>query len=207
MADEETKQNAEASEDKGKTKKDGKKKKAAGGGKKDLMVFVAMCLAVVILSTGGGVAANMFLGGSGATEEPADDGLPDLDDADAGPAGSETPVSKAPEAIQEDFEYFEFEPLTVNLNVPRVNRYLNCKVLLAVSPDDQTDAFGLIEKKKVVLKNWLMAYLGDLTLEDVSGRKNMTRLQREICESLNDQLWPDQRQRIHHVLFDDFFVK
>ena len=205
MADEETKQNADAAEAKDKGKQDGKKKKDAGGGKKDLMVFVGMCLAVVILSTGGGVAANMYLGGDSAPEPPPEDAPPEV--ADAGPAGSGSPVSKSPEAIQDDFEYFAFDALTVNLNVPRVNRYLNCKVLLAVSPDDQAEAFGLIEKKKVVLKNWLMAYLGDLKLEDVSGRKNITRIQREIRESLNDQLWPDQRQRIHHVLFDDFFVK
>lgn len=199
MADEESKQE-KASKDDGKKNE----KQSRNGGKKDLMVFAVMCLGVVILSTGGGMAANLFLGGSQAPPPP--EGQPDPEVAGQ-PAEPLKIAPKAPESIQEDFKYYEFEDLTVNLNVPRVNRYLNCKILMAVRPAEKDEAFGLIEKKQIVLKNWLMSYLGDLSLDDVTGRKNINRIQREICDSLNDQLWPDQKQRIHHVFFDDFFVK
>jgi flagellar basal body-associated protein FliL len=179
------------------TKKDTKAQKGDDG-KKGLIARFLPGVLIVVISAGAGVAANMLLP---QHSPPVLDETPSLEEAETiVPSRQETQMN-------EDFEYYAFEPVTVNLNTQRQNRYLNVKVLLAIRANEKNDVFPQIDRKKIVLKNWLMAYLKDLDLDEVSGRKNLLRIQREIADAFNEQLWPDDTVHIDHVLFDDFFVK
>lgn len=109
--------------------------------------------------------------------------------------------------IEEDFHYVDFEPLTVNLDEPRLARYISVTLALAI-PVDQADAetLKLIETKKRVLRDWLTSYFASCSLDDVRGAVNMGRMRREILDAFNQKLWPDQKPRINRVLFMKFTV-
>lgn len=196
MAEDDAKPQAEeqATEEKpaGKKGKAGKKDKAPGG-KKGLLLVIAAAVLVGVAGGGAGVAAAMFL--NPATTEvteldPEAPLVPSPDDKDAG-----------------NYEYYEFEALTVNLNVQRQDRYIKVAVMLAIPKSEKEKAFALIDKNKVFLKNWLMTYLAGHTLEQVQGKRNIVRMQREICDGFNEQLWPEAKPHIDHVLFKDFAIQ
>lgn len=204
MADEneEVKDKAEEGKEKKQEKGDkkkGKEKAKKGSAKKSsLLAWVLIALIVTVCSAGGGIAANIFFAPSSAQAEAVDKET--LDDDIFGEDGGET-------KIQKEFTYYEFEPLTVNLDVKRQNRYIKVTIVLALIDKENTKITELLDNKKAELKNWLMTYMAGLSLEEVAGRKNIVRIQREIADALNDQLWPNQKIHINHVLFKDFAVQ
>jgi flagellar basal body-associated protein FliL len=199
MADEETKD--EAKDEKKDAKKDGGKKdsgKKAGPLRKILLMLV-----IVILSSAAGGATGYFLM---APPQPDDQqGEPRVETDEIVPAKPSGPSDT--NTLSQDYSYYEFDPLTVNLRVDRLNRYIRCTIVLAMQKEDAAEATALINRKKIELTNWIMTYLAGLTLDEVSGRKNIVRIQREIRDEINKQLWPDRRPRINHVLFKDFAIQ
>lgn len=187
--------------DKGK-KKDKKKDKDGSDDKggKSLLLWILIAVAVTVLSAGGGIAANVLLSSPSATspsaEDKADDPQEDILDQDQGESH-----------IQKDFAYYEFEPLVVNLDVQRQNRYIKVTIVLAIPKADEVKIVSLLDTKKAELKNWIMTYLAGHSLEQVAGRKNIVRIQREIADAFNEQLWPNRRPRINHVLFKDYAIQ
>ncbi len=124
--------------------------------------------------------------------------------------GPPVPPDAAPVTIGEDPQevlYVDFEPITVNLDEPRLARYISVKLALAI-PADRADqeTLGLIESKRRVLSDWLTGYFASCSLEDVRGAVNMGRMRREILDAFNEKLWPDQKPRITQVLFTRFTV-
>jgi flagellar basal body-associated protein FliL len=138
-----------------------------------------------------------------------------LSGCSGGPDAAEAMPPEAPQAggrphagtPEEDFHYVDFEPLTVNLDEPRLARYISVTLALAI-PADQADAetLKLIETKKRVLRDWLTSYFASCSLDDVRGAVNMGRMRREILDAFNQKLWPDQKPRINRVLFMKFTV-
>ncbi len=167
-----------------------------------LLAWVLIALLVTAFSAGGGVAAGI-ISSSPATAVP----LPQPGEQEAQEDIAGEAEAGGDSRIGKDFVYYEFEPLTVNLDVVRQNRYIKVTVVLAIPKDDEADVIARLDDKKVELKNWIMTYMAGHTLEQVAGRKNMIRIQREISDTLNQKLWPNQRPRVNHVLFKDYAVQ
>jgi flagellar basal body-associated protein FliL len=64
-----------------------------------------------------------------------------------------------------------------------------------------------VDKRLPELKNWLAVYLAGRTLDEVRGAQSLNRVRREICDAFNEQIWPQQPPRIHHVLLKEFAVQ
>ena len=126
--------------------------------------------------------------------------------ADAAQA-AQTEPEPPPPPMHEDYKYYELDPITVNLDGPRLERYIRAKITLAMRPENHTEATALIEKKKPELISWLNAYLAGCSLEEVRGTSNQNRLMREIKDSFNERLWPERNPRIEQVLFAEFAVQ
>ena len=172
---------------------------AAGAGRSQLIVRIGLMAAVLgIGSAGGYVMGGLFHGSpapADANQLPPD--LEQLIENDGAP----------PTIAEEDFKYLDFDPITVNVNVPRQDRHMQAEIVLAIRSKDEGPAAGKISAKKQELLNWLTTYLRGLTLDDVRGTKNLNRIRREIQEAFNKQLWPRSRPLIDHVLFKKFIVQ
>ena len=179
-----------------------KKEKSSRLDTSSLLAWVLIALLVTAFSAGGGVAAGI-ISSSPATAVP----LPQPGEQEAQEDIAGEAEAGGDSRIGKDFVYYEFEPLTVNLDVVRQNRYIKVTVVLAIPKDDEADVIARLDDKKVELKNWIMTYMAGHTLEQVAGRKNMIRIQREISDTLNQKLWPNQRPRVNHVLFKDYAVQ
>ena len=188
MAEETNKPATEPSETK-------KEKTASGGGKpRGMLTWILLGAVVVVIAGGAGAGASILL--KPGTQEITG----------VGPAAAAA-AAELPDDEPKEFEYYPFEPVTVNLNVRRGNRYLKIKMFLAVAQNEKDEIFPQIDEKQKELKDWLMGYLRDHTVEEVTGKKNQVRIQREIAQSFNERLWPTSRPHIDHVLFDEFTMQ
>jgi flagellar basal body-associated protein FliL len=161
--------------------------------KKSKLSPLILAIVALVAGGGGGAGTAVFMAPATKTAEITEE-------------EAELPASDTTSPLH-DYVYHEFEPLTVNLNVPRQNRYIRATVVLAIRDQDKTTVLPVLEKRTVELTSWLMTYMANLTLEEVSGRKNIVRIQREIRDAMNEQLWPGRRPRIEQVLFKDFAVQ
>jgi flagellar basal body-associated protein FliL len=125
--------------------------------------------------------------------------------ADASQEGSAS--ADAPSLADVEIAYFDLEPIVVNLNDPRQTRYLRVSLRFATSKDDHSAFVKIIEKRTPELRNWLIVYLADLSLEDIRGAMNLNRVRREIRDSINDRLWPEGRPLIGEVLLKEWVIQ
>jgi flagellar basal body-associated protein FliL len=190
MAEEELNEQTDEAAGDAKAEDDGKKKK---GGKKSKLRPLIFAIVVIVGGGAAGAGTAFFMTPGGGEEELTEE-------------EAELPSSDKKSEVY-DYAYYEFDPLTVNLNVPRANRYIRATVVLAVRSKDSETCIPLFDKRRAELTNWLMTYLAGLTLDEVTGRKNIVRLQREIRDAVNEQLWPDRRPRVEQVLFKDFAIQ
>lgn len=100
-----------------------------------------------------------------------------------------------------------FGDVVVNLSEERMNRFLKVKVVLAVTADQEKEATAHLAKHKAVMKNWLIGHLAGKSLKDVTGTVGVKRLQRELLERFEDELYPDGHGPLRDVLFEEFFVQ
>jgi len=129
--------------------------------------------------------------------------------ADADAAAELPPAETTSAARQEqgEYKYLDFESIVVNLDGPRLDRYVRAAITLAILDSDFAEAEELINKKRPELKNWMTVFFSGCTLTDIRGAEKLNRLRREIRDSLNEQLWPDGQPVIQHVLFKEFAVQ
>ena len=97
--------------------------------------------------------------------------------------------------------------VTVNLAEERMQRYLRIKVALQVEHEAEKTVLEHVEKKKVVLKSWMIGHISGKALKDVSGTVGVNRLQREILERVDDILYPNGDSPIRAVLFEEYIVQ
>ncbi len=159
------------------------------GGKGRL--FIVLCAGVMVIAAGAGYGAAV-LAGYGGAPAPA----PQPEAADAGP--------KPP--APEPYQYIDFDAITVNLDEPRLARYICVVVTLEVASNDFEAVKALIDARKPTLMNWLTVYFASCSLDDLRGAANLNRLQREILDGLNTRLWPDAKPQIRNVLFKKLTV-
>ena len=166
----------------------------ASGGSGSIM-WLAMLVAAAVVAAAGGFVLARFLGAAVAP-------------AQAQAAQTETPPEpKSALGADGDLAYYHFEPITVNLAGDNMSRYIRATITLAIEAKHSKEATKRIETKNPELKNWMTVFLADCTLEKVRGAKALNRLRREIKDSFNEQLWPDQTPLIHDVLFKEFFIQ
>lgn len=103
--------------------------------------------------------------------------------------------------------FVNFGDIVVNLDEGRLNRYLRLKIMLQVKPQDEGIVTTEMETQRTVLKSWLLSYLSDKTLSDIRGAAGQGMLRREIQEYFNTTLFPDGKDRVYDVLFDEFNIQ
>ena len=153
---------------------------AKSGGLGGVILFAVIGL----VSAGGGFAVPFF--------------FPSLVGGETG--ASETPKPPSP-------AFVPFGESVVNLDEGRLNRYLRVNITLQVNDDEVEDVTKEVEKKKAILKNWLLSNLSDKAMEEIRGAAGQNRLRREIQNHFNSVLFTDGYERIHDVLFEEFNVQ
>jgi len=114
----------------------------------------------------------------------------------------------APNASLKAWNYEKLEPVVANPDVPGSMRYVRIALVLEMSPElDKTEGEKFLDEKSPILINWLNIYLMSLTLEDLRGDKNMKRIQSQILDAFNEQLWPESKPKIEKVLLKEFAVQ
>ncbi len=103
--------------------------------------------------------------------------------------------------------YVQFGEVIVNLNEDRLTRYLKVKILLVCDVREEKTLTDLVQKRKPLLKNWLIAHLSDKSLQDVSGASGVNKLRREIWHQFNTELYSDGSERILDIFFEEFVVQ
>lgn len=104
--------------------------------------------------------------------------------------------------------YYDLDPVVANLNEPNVTRYVRATFTLEIGSEiDQKKGTEFLDEKKPVMTNLLTVYLSSLTLEDIRGDKNLRSIQSRVCEALNENLFPNSKPRIKHVLIKEFPVQ
>jgi len=99
------------------------------------------------------------------------------------------------------------DPVVVNLGEERLTRYLRVKLLLVVDEANQKTVTELLAIKQPFLRSWLIAYLMDQSLGEVSGASGVNRIRREVRDHFNAMLYPDGSERILDILFVEFVVQ
>ena len=165
---------------------------SSGGGSKGLL-GLAIAIVVVVAAAGAGYALGRMLGGP--------------EQAQADSSDQQTyQRSSGQQDSGEEYKYYEFTPITVNLNEPRLARYIRATITLAIRDEDWKLAEKAITAREPQLKNWLTVYFSERTMEDVRGAKKLNRLRREIRDALNDEL-DETRPLIDQVFFKEFAVQ
>jgi flagellar basal body-associated protein FliL len=188
---------------------------AGKGGLKGLLILAA---GVTLLAAGGGSGAALFTGGGApaseesapaaahAAEAPAKEKeKPKSEKSEKGEKGKDGAFTHLAEGAE--FGYYDFEPIIVNLDEPRLARYIRVTITLVIKAENHEAAKAAIDRRKPELKNWLTTYFASCTLDNVRGAASLNRLRREILDAFTQQLWPDQKPLVEQVLFKEFAVQ
>ncbi len=104
--------------------------------------------------------------------------------------------------------YEAIEPVMANLDEPGVTRYVRVTVSLEISAElNPEKGKEFLNRRTMVLRDWLTTYFAGLSLEDVRGSRNLNRIKRDIEDEFNKLLFPDNKPYIQQVLFREFAVQ
>jgi flagellar basal body-associated protein FliL len=167
----------------------GKPTESEGAAKKKILMFGVMLLVTIGLGVGGGmVTAKLLHGGSSPTTK-------------------KSPTSKPAESDDEQMMSVKLDPIVANLNEPKMQRYINVVIILGMTKENHPHVSELMGKRKEEVRSGLVTYLSNLSMEEVRGASNVSRIRREILDLLNEQLFPNQKPQISRVLFAEFQVQ
>lgn len=167
-----------------------------GGGKSvsksKLLIWSGLLVVIIGVGAGAGIGMGGLLRPDEAAAETAE-----LESQDAPPPGAD-----------DEYEYKAFDRITVNLNTPRKDRYL--QVVLNFKTRKGEDMKSLdekLERFKPELKSRLITHFSGLTLAKIRARRGLNGIRREIMDLVNEILWPGRRPRISEVLFEEFHIE
>jgi len=105
--------------------------------------------------------------------------------------------------------YYDIEPpILANLNEPGVTRMLRAAITIELSPKmSQEKGEKFLKDKTRILRGFSTTYLAELTLEQVRGSRNLTRIQNELKEHFNELLFPESKSYVTGVIFRDFIIQ
>ncbi|MBW8001544.1 MAG: flagellar basal body-associated FliL family protein [Planctomycetes bacterium] len=199
MADEEVKKE-EVKKDEPEAKADGdaEQKPEGNAAKKGPGILTWAIIAVIIIALGGsGFVLGRLLAGSSAPAETAEQ-------AKTAKAPKNDLTAKTPQKTW----YHQLDPVVANLDVPGATRYIRAVLVLELDATlDQKKGTELFDEKKPVIINWLTIYLSGLTLEDATGASNLRRIQSNILDAFNEQLFPDSKPMIKKILLKEFPIQ
>lgn len=164
----------------------------ASAGGTSLLDFVAMAVVGVVCGVAGVFVPRLILGKSGAEAASVAAAVKKEEDK-----GKDTEAKPA---------FVPFGDVVVNLNEPRLNRYVRVNISLEVAEEDVKDVTEAVEQNKPLLKNWLIAYLSDKQLDEIRGAVGLNRLRREIRDAFNRLLFDDE-EKIRGVLLEEFNIQ
>jgi flagellar FliL protein len=200
---------------------------AKGGGqsKSGKMLMLVISLGIALLFAGAGFGVSKLMGNTPAQAKAApapesakeaaaeEEAKPAKEEKSKGKEGKEEKGKEGKGGKEEakieqgDFRYIDLDPIIVNLNEPRLARYVRAAITITLKKENEKTAKKIIEANMPKLKNWLTLNLAGRTLEDVRGTKNLNALARDIQDAFNQQLWPDQPPQIEGILFKEFAVQ
>lgn len=181
-----------------------KPEKDSGGRGKILRLLLPVGIAV-LAGAGGHVVNKMLAGDSTPAQAVADSQQADGQVSQQGDStGSNTDEFNG--EIQE-YVYHDMDPITANVNVPRLTRHVRVTLTLALRKEGADEAIEVIESKMPDLRNWVTVYLADRSIDDLRGAKSLNRILSDIGDSFNDMLWPNQRPRILKMMLKEWVVQ
>lgn len=200
MADDEEKKEQESKEDK-ESKADDKKSTGIG-------LFTWLILAAVVIAglAGGFALAQLMAGtGSDSSQQPeAKENQPD----DGSPENKAINDMLIDKPKGENLWPYDLEPVVANLDEPGVTRYARVAMTLQIDPQmDQEKGTVFLEGKKPVLIDWLTTYIAGLSLEQVRGTRNLSRIKKEVRDSFNELLFPQGKPFVRDILFKEFAIQ
>lgn len=196
MADEEEKKEEDVKAEKEPEEKKSEEKKSEKTSGIGILTWVII-VATVIICAGAGFGLSRWLTGSSKSEtnESVNEDNQKTDDDDSA-------------TNSQDTWYYDLEPVVANLDEPGVTRYIRAAITLEIrSRLGRSKGEALFEAKKPVLTNWLNIYLASLSIEDIRGDKNLKRIQLQILDAFNEELFPDAKPQIKYILFKEFAIQ
>ena len=112
-----------------------------------------------------------------------------------------------PAEVEDEPVTVSFGDVAVNLAEGRMGRYLRVKIVIQIQAAEQADFNKRLDKRKPILRDWLIAHLSGKMLKDVSGSASVKRIQREIQERFEEVLYPEGEAKPFEVLFEEFVVQ
>lgn len=180
--------------------KEQKDEKASSGGGFNLITWIIL-LAVVIAGSTGGFALSQLIGG----QPPV---LPENEQAKPEEEPTIDDILKAEQEGDTPWLYETLEPVLANLDEPGVTRYVRVTVTLEMSPAlDKEKGMAFMADKNMLLRDWMTTYFAGLSLEDVRGSRNLTRIKKEVEDQFNEILFPSSQPYVQKVLFKEFAVQ
>jgi flagellar protein FliL len=194
MADKEKKEETKNEESSTPEKTDTSKKSGPG-----ILTWIIMLLIVAILGGSGFVIGRLFAGTS--KQQATQSSQPN----------KETPSVNTEDNSAKGLQkiwYYNLDPVVANLDVPGATRYIRATLTLEMDPSlDEKKGQALLQEKKPVMINWLTIYLSNLTLDDVTGANNLKRIQSQVLDAFNEELFPDSKPLIKKVLLKEFPIQ
>jgi flagellar basal body-associated protein FliL len=182
-------------DEKEKSTKPTDKKSPMGG----IFQWIILGVIVVVCSGSGMLLGRLLAGGSSPPSAAAP--------GDTATQAADLKADKASAGAGKVW-YYEMDAVVANLNEPSVTRYVRASLILEISGElDEKKAKPFFDERKPILTNWLTIYLASLTLEDIRGHENQTRIQTQILDAFNEKLFPNSKPQIKSILFKEFAVQ
>jgi flagellar basal body-associated protein FliL len=206
------------------------KGKADKGKSRSLLPMIIVGV-IVLVAAGAGIGLSKLFAGGNKSSSAEDVNLEKEIPADketAKPAAekgekpkSEKPAAKHGEkskgessksekitAKEGEAWYFNLDPVVANLDEPGATRYIRTAFILEMSPEISAEkGTAILEQKKPLIANLLTIYLAGLNIETTRGDKNLKRIQSELCDTFNEQLFPESKPMVKRVLIKEFAVQ
>lgn len=100
-----------------------------------------------------------------------------------------------------------FSDVVVNLHDEKMTRYLRLKIAVTAEAEYEKQVTEELTKHKAAIKSKIISHVAGKNLKDVSGSVGVTRLQRELLEKFEDELYPDGNSHIRAVLFEEYVIQ
>jgi flagellar basal body-associated protein FliL len=185
-------------------KKEQATEKSEADDKKSLvarLLPVIIIAVVIVVFAGAGFTLGRLFAGSGAPRTPG------ASEQDQSAQGNQLEAKDSAADSQQTW-YYHLEPVVANLDVTDVTRYVRAALTLEISSEvDEKKGTAFLDEKKPVLTNWLTVYLASLSLDDIRGNSSLKRIQSQVLDAFNQELFPDSTPKIKHVLFKEFAVQ
>lgn len=101
-----------------------------------------------------------------------------------------------------------FGEVVTNLREDRGPRYIRVRIAFRVDPGSREALSEQVAREKAQLKSWLIGYLADQEVKDVSGGENVRRVQGDIKKEMGKMLQGKRKENpLKDVLFEEYVIQ